>query len=306
MHKKQSPVFTKKRVALLVSLLTVVCLIAAIGTTLAWTDFSQSVVNRFRGTTDPQATLHDEYDGENKDIFVENSGNQDIYVRIRLDEYMEIGGKSFVEKVGGVDVTAKTKDLWQPHLWPQTAGTDITECNCVDAGNSAHKFHSYYAWTVSGAARDYNPGTPGLPYTKLDPITGKVDTTGSETTQAAAKPITMTEYLRLKALSEDPAVIDHGLSARMSAEEIAAWTAATTTGCWILDADGWAYWSVALKPDTATNLLLDEVSSTGKDIPDDWYYAIDVKMQAVTSNDLTEWNVTSGTDAEKLLQSWAD
>ena len=293
MHKKKSPVFTKKRI-LLMSLALVICIAGSIGGTLAWKDFSQSATNRFRGTTDPDVTLHDEFDGENKDVFVENSGKQDIYVRVRLDEYMEIGGVSFVD-----GVTAKTKDLWQPHEWPQD-GSDIAECNCIADGDPNHLFHSYYTWTVNGAERDYNPGTPGLVYTKLDPVTEKVDTTGSLHTQDAAKPVLMSDYVRISSwLAADPGNTIAGLSAG-DKESYDAYTA----GCWILDADGWAYWSVVLKPDTATNLLLDKVLPTSKDIPDDWYYGIDVKLQAVTSNDFTKWAVTPGTDAEKLIQSW--
>ena len=297
MHRKRNKSVFARR-SILLAIVAVLCVAFAIGTAMAWTDFSQSKVNVFRGTTEQEVTLHDEFDGENKDVFVENNGTQDLYVRVRLDEYMEIGGKSFDPAAN-----VKEKNTWKPHAWPQD-GSDITDCKCINDSDPNHKFHAYHTWQVTGAARKYNYGTPGLVYSKLDEVTGKVDlTTGPADTQAAAAPITMAKYTELKGKSESQTAIDWGVEAAMSAEEFAIWTKATTTGCWILDADGWAYWSVALKSETATNLLLDEVKKTGKDFPDDWTYRIDVKLQAVTLNDTGEWT-TPTAGAIALINSW--
>ena len=297
MHRKRnSAIFARRSV--LVAVVAVLCVAFAIGTAMAWTDFSQSKVNTFRGTTDPDVTLHDEFDGENKDIFVENSGTQELYVRVRLDEYMEIGGTSFDPAA-----TAKNKDSWKPHAWPQD-GSNAADCNCINDGDPNHKFHAYHTWQVTGAQRKYNPGTPGLVYTKLDDVTKKVDlTTGPKDTQSAIAPITMAKYIELKGKAESQTAIDWGVEAAMTAEEFAIWTKLTTTGCWILDSDGWAYWSVALKSETATNLLLDEVKPTGKDFSDDWIYRINVKLQAVTLNDVGDLTAPSA-GATALINSW--
>ena len=60
--------------------------------TFAWQSISQNVVNEVgvKGLN-VGGRLHDDFNGENKDIYVENFGNEPILARIRLDEYMEIG-----------------------------------------------------------------------------------------------------------------------------------------------------------------------------------------------------------------------
>jgi hypothetical protein len=120
----------------------------------------------------------------------------------------------------------------------------------------------------------------------------------------------MTEYLRLQTLSQGPSPL--------STQDQASWDY-ITSGCWIIDdteaaADGggWAYWSVALAPDHATNLLLQSVTLTQQPA-DDWIYRIDVKLQAVSLSDTDKWNDTSSTcgyktttGAQKLIDSWTE
>ena len=270
-----------------------------IGGALAWTDFTQSKTNKFRGTADADVTLHDEFDGVNKDVFVENSGTSTIYVRIRLDEYMQIGEVS-------LDPAAKVKDksTWMPHTYD---GDDITECGHVAVGK---EFHEYYKWDMSGEGRNFRQGTPGLVYSTLG-SDGAVDTVTGTPTAVSAPPILLTKYITLKAAFEAGTLTDP------TNPDTIAWKAVTETGCWILDntpdaanGGGWAYWSKALAPDTATNLLLDKVEKTSKEISDDWYYGIDVKLQAVTKNDLTKWfsdgNVASDAVRNSLIKNWQE
>ena len=297
---------SRNKKPLFAAVAAIVIVATMIGGAFAWSDFSQSKTNKFRGTTDADVTLHDEFDGVNKDVFVENSGTSTLYVRVRLDEYMEIGGESFVNTAN-----VKDKSTWMPHTYDAASHLD---CEHVDA---LHMFHSYYTWEMSGAERNFAEGTPGLVYSKLkdDPANpGKqiVDTnpTGGKPTQAAAKPILMSDYIRISVwLAGDPARDE----TMLSPADLVTWTA-YTSGCWILDnhADGggWAYWSRPLAPGTATNLLLDSVNPTTKEPDDDWYYGIDVKLQAVTSNDFAKWGgtpalgYTISADAQKLIDTW--
>lgn len=266
-------------------LAVLLCASLLLGGTLAWSDFTQSRTNKFRGTTDPDVTLHDDFDGLNKDVYVENSGDQEIYVRVRLDEYMQVGGESFVSTA---DV--KDKKTWTPHTYTSDPA-DIEDCGNVD---TEHLFHRYYKWTMSGAQKGYTPGTPGLVSSKLDDD-GNVMLTGSNQTLAANAPVTMAEYINVTAKAVE----------NMTADERVIWDR-IDAGCWILDSDGWAYWSRVLKPDTATNLLLDEVTLV-RDPSDDWYYGIDVKLQAVTSNDFEKWgqsDYTKTPEADVLISHW--
>lgn len=85
----------------------------------------------------------------------------------------------------------------------------------------------------------------------MDAAKGALDTIG------AAAPVTMARYIELSTkFDADPA--------GMTADEQTSWDAITQNSCWILDADGWVYWSLPLAPGTATNLLLDEVKLSGE------------------------------------------
>lgn len=51
---------------------------------------------------------------------------------------------------------------------------------------------------------------------------------------------------------------------------------------WVIDTDGWAYWANGLAPQTATSLLVDNITKVR--VPDDRYhYALHVETQAATS-----------------------
>lgn len=65
--------------------------------TFAWQSFDQEALNEsiIKGGL-PGARLHDDFKGVDKDVFVENymseeEGGEATFVRVRLDEYMEIG-----------------------------------------------------------------------------------------------------------------------------------------------------------------------------------------------------------------------
>ena len=266
----------------------VVVVAMMMGGTYAWMDFTQAKTNKFRGFADADVTLHDEFDGENKDVFVENSGSSVIYARIRLDEYMEVGGVSFVP-----EAEVRDKNTWAAHTYD---GECVEDCEHAD---EYHLFHAYYTWEMSGAQRKFLKGTPGLVYSKLGDD-GLVDADPEEglPTAAAAAPMKLSEYFALKDKADS--------KAPMTSEEDEKWEAATTTGCWLLDdtpgLGGWAYWSMPLLPGTATNLLLDSVTRTGREPDDDWFYGIDVKLQAVTENDFGKWSENGFTASPAALQ----
>lgn len=300
-----------------------------LGGTLAWTDFTQSRTNRFRGSVYYDATLHDDFDGENKDVYVENSGENTIYVRVRLDEYMQIGninmlgqdvtgsvidGDAGEDTEGDIDssiITSRDKDDWIPHKYGDTRA-DKAHLDCGEADSI--QFHTYYEWTISGKQIQYDPGTPGVVSSVLDgykkddagnylydtygaQIPAVDDTVGTATTIAASTPITMAEYKDLSQRAD-----------ALTGDYLELWNG-VIAGCWILDNDGWAYWSQPLEPGYATNLLLDEVKLIGKEPTDDWYYGIDVKLQAVSLDETnTTWyEETAGgcsENAKKLIETW--
>ena len=81
--------------------------------TFAWQSISQTAKNQASGYANPGGRLHDYFNGENKDVFVENFTDPDdngvpIFARIRLDEYMEIGEGAFFGCSGLRTVTLRT------------------------------------------------------------------------------------------------------------------------------------------------------------------------------------------------------
>ncbi len=125
--------------------------------TFAWTSISQQALNESAGIVNVGGRLHDDFDGENKDVYVENftdplNGGQPIYARIRLDEYMEVG-----QDAGGVDdgdgidevvtILAGTErnqeSTWQTHV----PSENCAECA---AEGSGCVIHDCWEWTMGG------------------------------------------------------------------------------------------------------------------------------------------------------------
>lgn len=112
--------------------------------TFAWFSFTQSALNAMEGISNPGGNLHDDFEqGEtNKDVYVENSGNRPIYVRVKMDEFMDVDGTSLLQ--GGVRGEMTT---WNPHKY---LGTSVENCG--------EPFHDHYQWIMGGAAEDQDGG----------------------------------------------------------------------------------------------------------------------------------------------------
>jgi len=126
----------------MISALMVAVAIAASGT-FAW----QKVIakqNEFMGHK-RDVTVHDDFDPDMglKDVYVENRGNTTIYVRIRLDETMNL-----------------TSDTWRPgpNDWvTHTYGTSAADCGHTNKADNKY-FHNYFKWTMGGW-KYYMPGS---------------------------------------------------------------------------------------------------------------------------------------------------
>lgn len=99
-------VFRKKSTQLAMTLVLVAGIILA--GTFAWFSFTQNATNVLEGFTNPKVNLHDDFWEPNKDVYVENSGNQPLYVRVRLDEWMDINGTTVQSRQGQTPLRAWT------------------------------------------------------------------------------------------------------------------------------------------------------------------------------------------------------
>ena len=224
--------------------------------TFAWVNFSQNVLNEFRSVGErrgnsPGGTTHDDFDEPNKDIYVENWGDMPIFVRIRLDEYMEIGGKSLIAGAEKND-----PGTWTAHI-PYNGHTNI----CGEGAN----FHEYWEWEMGGS-KIYRPADESK--------------RGNNGYVEQNKEV----YTRLGA----------GLKETLPGEVITrekwAKRGHRIGNNWVIDTDGWAYWSAPLKPGEATGLLLNAVKQN-KEISEEYYYAINVVVQMATETG--EYNYTN-------------
>ena len=159
---------TKKK--LLSSVVAVAAAAALLfGGTFAWQSVSQTALNEVSATMNPGGRLHDDFveityneDGTNayktmtynKDVYVENftslaSNGVQVFARVRLDEYMELGsGAGLLNEDGSVKsernkavslvagATLEDKSTWTSHIY--------------GAENDNDPFHEYWTWDFSG------------------------------------------------------------------------------------------------------------------------------------------------------------
>ena len=259
----------KKRITAFLSVLTVFAIL--ITGTFAWINVFQSKTNEFSGEySPPGGTLHDDFCNPNKHVYIENWGGIPLIVRIRLDEFMEIGEgaglkgpidnngswtgtnnpNNFAQSlIAGANINDKT--TWKPHI-PHDAN-DPTVCKPGNPG-----FHDYWGWQMGGQK-----------YYKMAPFNQReslayVDTNNNEYFGTGGD-------------------IKQTLNATVLTMQAWISMGSPLGEYWVIDTDGWAYWADYLMPGTATGLLLKKVTLEN-DPEESYYYAINVLAQMATKN----------------------
>ena len=302
----------KKQVSAVVA--AVLVMVIALTGTYAWRSISQTALNEAASGGNPGGRLHDDFNGSNKDIYVENFGDIPIFARIQLREYMETG------KDAGINKDDPNRDAI-----PVLAGTDINDISTwtVHTSGDPHaSFHNeYWKWTLGGEtvfmptfnknkdslAADINgtfAGPDGDPTTDNDRYGDYVNyTLGEQKTGSAVYDADADEEDEGEAAVEGVDIETreetHAAKATQNATvlSMAEWKAqgAPRGKYWVYDTDGWAYWAEAIQPGEATGMLLDGIELQ-KNLTD-WYYAIKVTAQFATADDLG-----SKTDSDGFFQ----
>jgi len=257
----------RKMLAALTASVLVVSLL--IGGAFAWSDFGQMVTNRLRGIPDPDVQLHDDFDREGvngfheKDVYAENTGKVPTVIRIRFDEFFQVGNHVMTHDKEGNLSKINDKNTWQPRLFD-------------DVPTTTDEMHHHF-WDMSGNGKIYLRGITDLGWKDWSSESvGSVGPNGQQfnNTLPSSTIITMAEYMNNRAIYD----------------------AESADGCWILDTDGWCYWSKLLMPDTATNLLLDSVTLNQSNHPEENYvYFINVRMEATNSRQFHEMIIQGAT-----------
>jgi len=265
------------------------CVLTVAGT-FAWTNFSAQITNIFFGegrgnngdngggnnnVGNPGGTLHNDFDsdGSDKEVYIENWGTEDLFVRIRLSEYMEQGsGAGLVAEydpetgeqvsnplnlaqplIGGADIN--DTDTWEIH---------IPREDSLDDGFDDLGFQRYWQLNMGGQ-KFYFPADENR------------RTEGGYISNHSPAGLT------------DSCVNDYGVPTRQTRNAqvitMAQWIydGSRIGGYWVIDTDGWAYWASPLKSGEATGLLLNGV--TRMEAPQqDYFYGIFVEAQMATKS----------------------
>lgn len=301
-----------------------------LSSTYAWHAISQSATNYIYGGEEG-GRIHDDFDGENKDVYAENYGQAPLFVRIMLTEFMEINNVSFCP-----DATWEDRSSWTTHIPHLHAGghtMDDPQYNTnVSAGN---RFRDFIEWEMGGQKwfmPTHNQAPDCLRTSAtgrgIDDITGGqtgpgdgthdywapvLDTDPASPTYGTLVNRTHTDYLRLRALptpiySEEQETHTARQTANATVLTMRQWqalpAAARIGPMWVIDTDGWAYWAQPLMPGEATGLLLNSIEVVNTP-PGQFRYAINVIGQFSTLGSLeTAWaapNTDQPTAAAQVL-----
>ena len=262
-----------KAVKLAISLIAIIALLTT--GTFAWFTFAEQT-NNFRGTGDcPGGTLHDDFAAPKKNVYVENWGDEPIFVRIKLTEYMEIGegaGRYYGPENARVqDPANKARPnvgfIYDQSSWTAHAPHNNQVNNCNPGREEAYlMYHDYWRWTMGGW-KFYKPA---------DETARKVNGYVAQDTE---------DY---NASDHMPRTLD------AMVVSMAVWKGMGRPigNYWVIDKDGWAYWAAPLAPETATGLLLRNVELISAPY-DDYYYGINVIAQMATREGMKNgdsWN----------------
>ena len=314
-HKKNS----KKRQKVIKSIVAVILALAIIMTgTYAWQSISQQAVNKVIPDANPGGRLHDDFNGENKDVYVENfSKGVPIFARIRLDEYMEIGedaGTNLDDPDRLATPVVEDTDVndmstWKPYI-PESYLKE-GEFNLIHV--------NYWSWETGGSTvfmPTFNKNKDSLTADINGTFEGPDgDPNTDDDRYKDYKEYTLDEEKTADAIYDaDTNDVDEGESAvegenytkkeeTHTAKKTQTGTVITMKewlegGCnpgkyWIYDEDGWAYWGEQLQPGEATGLLLDGIQLTGS-TNQPCYYAINVVAQFATNGEWGDKGEKSG------------
>ena len=239
--------------------------------TFAWTNFGSRITNEWRGIgsiinppDNVGGTLHNDHapDSSYHQIFVENWGDEPIFVRIMLREYMEMGSGAGLKSTDGDEPNPlnfaeplipntyiDNPDAWKIHI-PISTSPNICDSEII---------HSYWEWEMGGQ-KYFHPAS--------------VDRRNDKSYVASGSPADLTANYEN---------VQQTLYAQVIT--MAQWieNGSIAGNYWVFDTDGWAYWAAPLNPGDATGLLLNRVTKITP--PEkDYFYGINVIAQMATAD----------------------
>lgn len=265
-----------QRKAILIATLVYLGIILITGT-LAQENINDKL-NKISGDT--YAILHNDFDLQNqRHIYVENASKEEnIFVRIRLQEFLDLSSSEdrIVEESN-----------WVTHI-SESIHLDNEMNNQGD-----YEFHLQFNW-VMGGQKYY------LPSNELESGVAENDLNDYHPEKANHTKLSQTEKQRIKqTMFAEIITMDEYFQLSGNKERL------EYIG-WVFDNDGWIYWSQPLEAKEATGLLLQAIVPKKEIRKNNYFYAINVVMEAVDIIDLNMWMEVDEKNKELGLPSVVD
>jgi len=222
--------------------------------------------------SEPGGTLHDYHseDGEYKQTHIENWGSEPLFVRIRLDEYMEMGsgaglcsiatdgntGESIANPQNLAKPLVNGTNIDDPRTWEPHAPVDDS-ANVCEAG-----FHDFWEWEMGGQ-KYYFPAAEEHRTNKSFVDTNSPPDLTSDSVNEAGVQARQTRLAQVLTMAQW----------RMDGSPVGDF--------WVIDTDGWSYWAAPLNPGESTGLLLNKITQVTQP-EEDYFYGINVIAQMAT------------------------
>lgn len=322
----------KRRRRIIATILAVLVLLAG---TYAWQSFSQEARNELKGELlNPGGRLHDHFDGTNKYAFIENYNLQDnknenddrgpIYVRMRIDEYLESGAGAGTGATSGVRTVRgdirnpifdtpifRNKGTWDTFDLLGNYTSDIRkywDITLVEDENAQRYYLPTFNKRYDNLDSDVNgtylagaqeeginePYSDAIDYSlgvNQDPVTdfavytyNQEDFDPEVYTPADELYIDEENGLYYVKETHTPVQTLEGAPMVSMAKWISMSQEDRVGDFWVCDVDGWAYWASALQPGTTTTSLFGGIEQL-QNYSGTWYYANNVVAQMASAGD---------------------
>ncbi|NHI99029.1 hypothetical protein ET007_02615 [Lactococcus garvieae] len=305
-------------------------LLSLIGGTFAFQSFNQRATNDREGWNNEGAAgrIHDYYNDEtgNKDIFVENYGDEPLLVRVQLKEFLSKNGQSIVKEAEREHVDTWT--IWKPAAnnihnrldsspsqafdpyadwsfgFSHRGGDQPAEMagrNAIATGRQAPYMPTFNhdrdseLTAAAGDARDYKDGAATHPGDGTDGYWHWHHSFQNYDSGAAgAEENERTPLFPGRAIMQE---VKHTVAEEHPPMTMTQWEGLEehekVGRYWVVDEEsGYAYWASYLQPGQATSYLIDQTDMADaiKKEPGSWYYAILVQGNMVSP---TEDNINT-------------
>ncbi|WP_346350102.1 hypothetical protein [Lactococcus petauri] len=290
--------------------IALLAILGLLGGTFAFTAFNQQAINdrEVENRADVGGRVHDYFDGdENKDVFVENFGQQPILVRLQLSEFMEIQARGSNAWTPVTPGEREDLDTWTTYI-PEVDNVSQRRSNSPSAAFNTYSnltfgyeygnvsppwylptFNTEYdsdTSAASGHARDLSDGLENSRATHPGAGTANFWSQGETYTNSGQWPGQTITRETAQNLYQDSAPITlHQWNERLEAYMNQHSDGRDLIGnFWVMDeATGWAYYAIALQAGEASSYLLDasHMTEAAHNIQGSYYYGVHVKSELI-------------------------